>query len=345
MPTTVRLLLVAALMAASAGAAIFVAGAVHNEPPNATPSPSPPITLGEGALIGADPQGTWSAERAATFESEAGTFHLIVRAPVEFVFAETPSGADILVGSVNVASDGVVEFGSTDRCKSAGSYTFAVSDDGDKLTLGTVVDECADRATLLAGDWSREWMEWRLEGGTRYRLPMDRMSVDVTVPQSFVLPSGGFPSYDGPPRPITYGHFRNGSWAFVLNTNSAGAAIDRCHGDAGIRSLPTSIDDYLAWNASSSGLVQGDAVRLTVAGSPAVRVDLTGGPDCQPDTDTAVQPTQMQQGVHVREWAIEVDGRLLLAFIVDEDPFVALTPPVIAAGEAFIDSMEITPSP
>jgi len=304
----------------------------------------PPIILGEGALIGADPQGTWSAERPATFESEAGTFRLIVRAPVDFVFAETPSGDHILVGSVNVASDGMVEFGSTDRCKSAGSYTFAVSDDGDKLTLATVVDECADRATLLAGDWSREWMEWRLEAGTRYRVPMDRTSVDLTVPESFVLPSGGFASYDGPPRPITFGYFRNGSWAFALTTDYAGAAIDRCHADAGSRSLPTSIDDYLAWNSSSSGLVQGEAVRVTVAGRPAVRVDLTGGTDCQPDTDVPVQPTQVQQGVQVREWAIDVDGRLLLAAIVDEDPFVALTPPVIAAGEAFIESMEISPN-
>jgi hypothetical protein len=344
MPTPVRLLLVAALMVASAGAALLVAGATRDQPPDALPSPSPSLQLGEGVLIGSDPQGRWTAARPAAYGSDSGTFRLIVHAPVEFLYAESPTGERVLLGSVNLPSAGVVELGPAGRCSVPGTYTYGVSADTTTLTLATVADECTDRTALLVGDWARETLEWRLQAGTRYRLPMDGLDVDVTIPESFIPPTGGFATYDGALQPVGLGYFRNGTWAIELVTGPRGtlAPVDRCH-DGPTRDLPASIDEYLAWNESSSDLVQGEAVTVAVAGRPAVQVDLTGGPDCQADPGS-VQPTQLIQGMEVRNWAIDLRGQLLLVTIVDEDPMDPMTPPVLEAGQAFIDSMELTPS-
>ena len=58
-----------------------------------------------------------------------------------------------------------------------------------------------------------------------------------------------------------------------------------------------------------------------------------------------VEPTLLVQGMQTREWAVDLGGRLLVAFVVDEGPMEPLTPDVIAADEDFIQSMKVTTQP
>ena len=146
---------------------------------------------------------------------------------------------------------------------------------------------------------------------------------------------------------MNLGHFRNGDWAFVVYTEPGPfAAVDRCHPDVGRQRVPGTLDRYLDWNRSSRGLIVGEPARVTVGGYPAVRVDLTGDADCQAEPASgSLQSSEFMQGSEMREWAIDLGGRLILAFIVDESPMEPLTPEVVDAGEAFVESMEITLEP
>jgi hypothetical protein len=182
---------------------------------------------------------------------------------------------------------------------------------------------------------------------TRYRVSVNGAVVDLSVPQSFVSPTGDYTTFGGAGNPMSVAKFGTGDWAFILESGApvGYAAVDRCHIPMGHRALPTTIDDYLSWNRSSRGLEVGDPVRLTVDGHAAVRVDVTGTSDCQPADMDSLEWTFFVKGMQTREWAIDHGNGLLVAQIVDEDPMVLLNPEVIAAGEGFIDSMEITPTP
>ena len=73
MPTALRLLLVAALMLASAGAALLIAAGGLIPAPEPTPTTDEPVTSGPGKVIGTDPSGGWSANRPAVFGNPTGT--------------------------------------------------------------------------------------------------------------------------------------------------------------------------------------------------------------------------------------------------------------------------------
>jgi hypothetical protein len=182
---------------------------------------------------------------------------------------------------------------------------------------------------------------------TRYRVRVDGAVVDLSVPESFVSPTGDYTTFGGAGNPMTVAKFGTGDWAFILESDGPElyTAVDRCHIQPGHRTMPTTIDEYLSWNRSSRGLEVGEPVRLTVGGHAAVRVDVTGTSDCQPDDMDSLPWTFFVNGMQTREWAIDLGNGLLIALIVDEDPMVLLSPEVIEAGQGFIDSMEIAPTP
>jgi hypothetical protein len=344
MPTPVRLLLVAALMAVSAGAALLIsAGARNNE---STPSPSP-AQLGPGELIGTDNAGTWSADRPGSFGFPPGDYFLTIPIGGGHLFGNAADSPEIDLGSIIDEGEGLSGLSATALCSNIGHYRHELSKDTQTFKITVLFDDCRDRAALLAGDWHHDWIERQVFPETRYRVNVNGATVDVTVPTSFVSASGGYTTFSGPADPVWSAKFGTGDWAFALQSDApdGGSAVDRCHENLGHRYMPTTIDEYLGWSQASRGLDVTEPVRLTVAGYPAVRVDLTGGSDCQSADVDSVSPTFFVQGMETREWAIDIGDRLILALVVDESPMELLTPEVMAAGEAFVQSLEITPAP
>jgi len=345
MPTALRLLLVAALMLASAGAALLIAGGGLMPAPEPTPTDEP-VTSGPGMVIGTDSPGGWAATRPEIFGNPAGQWDLLVGLRESMLTAKSPEGQDVLLGSMTTNGNRTT-LGPTDRYTEPGEYEHHVSEDTMSFTITVLDDTCGDRAALLAGNWTRQHVDAWLQPGDRYRLRGAGLTLDLTVPRSFVNADGQYTDYDGAPGPIGLGYFRTGDWAFAVNIESGPfLPVDRCHPDAGRQRVPGTPDGYLDWNRSSGGLAVGEPARVTVGGYPAVRVDLTGGAGCQPEPASgSVQPNEFMQGMEVREWAIDLGDRMLLALIVDESPMEPLTPEVTDAGEAFVDSIEITLEP
>ena len=344
MPTPVRLLLVAALMAISAGAALLISAGARNSEP--TPSPSP-VELGPGEPIGNDPAGQWVADRPRVFGALAGEYTLNIVAGGEYLIAWGGDGQDILLGWIYSEGEGRTGLGATDHCPDEGHYSHEVSADGRTFTITVVGDPCEDRATLLAGEWRRTSIARQVSPRSRYRVDFDGATVDVTVPASFVSTSGDLTTFTASANPLWSASFRTGVWEFSLGAGAPNgySATDRCQdlGDAGHRSRPTTIDEYLAWNESSRGLEVSAPARLQVAGHPAVRVDLAGGIECQAAAE--VRSTEFVEGQQTREWAIDIGSGLLLAEVANEDRMGRLSPELVAAGDAFVQSMEIAPKP
>lgn len=346
MPTLIRLVLVAALMAASAGAALFAAGQFGQD---TSPPPSRDVDQGgPGVLIGSDAQGDWTADRQATFGSAAGEYRLIIRGQVGHLLAESPDGRQILLGSISLPSEGVVDLGSTDRCPTSGTHGFEVADDGNNLTVTLRDDECADRATLLDGEWERQVVDWIIRPGERYRAEMPGFIVDVTTPRQFVSSAGGAPYLLSFANPTPYAKFQTDDLTFLL---SAGDVMrDRCRESSGWQPTPLTIDGYLDWTRSSQGTVMSEPVPATVAGYPAVQVEVSSTDACEPAHDGMsfwFTPRDGPMGSwHSRDWAVNVDGLLLLVSLFDDNvPFEGLTPEMIATGDEFIASLEITRQP
>jgi hypothetical protein len=340
MPTPIRLLLVAALMVASAGAALFIAGAL--KPPPSTPEPA--TNRGPGVLVGSDPQGTWTAQRPAAFGSEAGAFTLFIHAPVQHLLGESPAGQQILLGSVALPETGVVELGPTDRCPTTGRYGFAVATDGNTLTLTREEDACPDRSAFLSGAWDRVWVEWEAALGSRYRfLTPQGSAIDVTIPRSFTYPSGGRPAIMADPQRVWANLATSDVRFWILPGFSP--IVDRCHGSSsGFASLAT-LDAWEAWVGSDAGLETSGAVTLTIDGRDARRVDIAGGDGCDAIWPQ-MQPLNLAAGWHVRDWAVDLGGRVLLLEALGQgEPFDALSPEILASLDELIASMEISEVP
>ena len=201
MPTPVRLLLVAALlMAVSAGAALLISAGGLIPTPEPTPTTDEPVTSGPGMVIGTDPSGGWSANRPAAFGNPTGDWQLNFGPRDTFLVARSADGQDVLLGSMTGNGANGTTLGPTDRCPEAGDYEHHVSDNTRIFSISVVADTCADRATLLAGDWTRLHVDAWLQTGDRYRLVGDGVTLDLTVPASFVNPDGQTTDYDGSPK-------------------------------------------------------------------------------------------------------------------------------------------------
>jgi hypothetical protein len=347
MPTPMRLLLVAALMAASAGAAFILAGGANPDVPPSSPGPST-ASSGPPELIGNSFAGDWVAERAAVFGLEAGEYNMRIPEPASFLFAGRPGEADFILGSIStIVPYEVTDLGPTDRCPNVGRYSHELSADTKRLTITVDDDPCVDRATLLAGEWVRTWIDRQVIPGTAYSVAVAGATVDLTVPHAFRSSVGDMTTYAGPQPPSGFSKFGTGELAFALTSalDDGSAAIDRCRAAHGRRGLPSTIDAYLEWSRESTGLEVSNEVRTTVSGLPAVQVDLRGGAECETVADQ-VSPTGLVSDMHQREWAIDLGGRLLLATFTDDiDPQEPLSDEALAMSQAFIDSMEITPQP
>jgi hypothetical protein len=346
MPTPLRLLLVAALMVASAGAAVLLTSGMRNNEitPMPSPSPSAPAKLGPGAVIGAVSNGDWEAQRPAVFGFPAGRVNLAVPLTDGHLFASVEDGPEIHLGQIIAVGNDRTILAPTDTCPTEGRYAHRVGNDGLQFTIIEETDDCDDRAALLAGTWDHTWIDRYVAADERYRIQANGATVDVTVPASFTSAAGGKPTFSGPANPNWEAMFKTGDWAFAIHSGG-NTASDRCHIAAGTRKEPSTIEEYLAWSRSSRGLEVDGPVQLTIDGLQAIQVDMRGNDQCQADDIDSIPPTYIVEGMEVREWVIDVGDRLLVAFITDENPMVALTPPVIAAGEDFVGSMEITPAP
>ena len=100
MPTAFRLLLVAALMLASAGAALLIAGGGLTPAPEPTPATDDAVRSGPGMVIGTEASGGWAATRPETFGNPAGRWDLLVGLREPMLTAKSPEGQDVLLGSV-----------------------------------------------------------------------------------------------------------------------------------------------------------------------------------------------------------------------------------------------------
>jgi hypothetical protein len=353
MPTPMRLLLVAALMAASAGAAFILAGGANPDVPPSSPGPPSPgpsvASSGPPEPIGGSFAGDWTAERPAVFGLEAGEYNIRIPEPASFLFAGRPGEADFILGSIStIVPYEVTDLGPTDRCPNVGRYSHELSADTSRFTITVDDDPCVDRATLLAGDWVRTWIDRQVIPGTAYSVAVAGATVDLTVPTGFRSSVGDMTMYAGPQPPSGFSKFGTGELAFLLTSgfDEASAAVDRCREAKGRQELPPTIDAYLEWSRGSTGLEVTNELRTTVGGLPAIQVDLVGGPECEPTVADLIPPTGLIRDVHQREWAIDLGGRLLLATFTDDlDPQEPLSDEALAMSQAFIDSMEITPLP
>ncbi|HEX5012727.1 MAG TPA: hypothetical protein VFV72_01120 [Candidatus Limnocylindrales bacterium] len=348
MPTPVRLLLVAALMAVSAGAALLLSAGMRNDAPDVSPSPAPsasPLFLGAGEPVDSVTNGWWIATRRDVF-GMSGEFRLEIPDPATNLFAHSSDDTVLHLGPITPDGANATALGATGTCPTIGKYTHELSPDGNVFTITAVTDSCADRSKLLAGSWHRYSTNRSTMPGRRYQLNGGWADVDITMPASYISTSGGATTFDGMADPTWVGYFRNGDLAFAIDTDAASDAMptNRCDSASPREPFPSSLDDYVAEARATEGVDVSEPVDLKIDGYPAVRIDLTATDGCQPDTGP-IGPLYMVQGMQVREWAIDVDGQLVIALIVDEDPMELLTPEVTAVGQEFIDSMEITPKP
>jgi hypothetical protein len=344
--TTLRtapvVMLIAALIVASAGAAVIVAqGMWEDRPPALVPDPTSGPS-GPGESVVSTLAGTW--ER---FTGDGGWVLSLTtggNASVSSVGRVGPPSTAIHLGRLTDDLRGVaaLEFAPREGCEGSGTYLLATDRDG-TLTLTSPGDSCLSRRSALEGEWHRLSSDVLTEPGSRYRIDLAGVPIDVTVPASF---SGGelhstWFTPDGP----TAARFSDGQLAFTLmrDVSAGAAAVDRCRSASGGRTAPTNFDDYIAWSRASSGLEVTNQERPTVGGLPALRVDLAGGPACEPPHASSIDPTELVRGLEQREWVVDIGRRLIFLTLTDDAvPYQPLTSDQLEIGQQFVDSIEIT---
>ena len=179
----------------------------------------------------------------------------------------------------------------TSRCQigDEATYTFRLSDSDTHLSLTPVTDMCADRAAVLAGDWTRtdignvvpgrrvSAMFKPFDGATSGRLSYDvpsgwgiRTEGDEGVTELTLAKMG--PS-DGPP---------GGPAVRLVSSGVLQAAGSPCDGRTAI--VDSTPLGFAAWLSSVPGLVVTTPTAVTLGGLTGVRVDLSvqqGWPGCE----------------------------------------------------------------
>jgi hypothetical protein len=343
MPVILRLAAVAALVAAALGAGYLIGGN------RSDPAPQPPTeTSTETLQLTAALGGRYTAQRPASYGLPAGVYELLIDDPPgSSPRAHGPAGEDIVLGHT-VADGRNATFGKTDRCSAEGTYRYGLDDNGRTLTIETVGDPCVDRRTLLEGIWDRLFLDVRLVPGQRYELDMS-MTQSARTTLSFVPPNG-FVDDGGTPGVVRYAMAEDRPWIEFHAGYDEGAIItggtvptDRCDQDGAMRSLPTTLDEFVEWNRAA-GVTTTEPVRTTIDGHAAVYVDVkaTGacqtlpGPDCSCMTAGAI----WQDGDE-RVWAIDLGDRLVVAMYHDASfPVVPLTDAKRAIGTQLVESLQ-----
>lgn len=346
-PTPIRLLAAAALLAAAVGGAFLLGGNLRQTTqPEPAPSPKPSAADVEPIQLGADVDGTWVSYSPATFGSTAGDYAMTLTDDPR-VMVRAPDDREIFLGSL--ADDqprGRAVFGPTDRCPGPGTYTYELSDDNRSLSMQLVGDTCDERAALLEGSWIRSSIQQSAAQNQSY-------TYDLNPRVSFVIPSGFRDSSGNPPTvsiPIERVVERveiDAEDYFVLVDASVHVPSDRCDQNVFDRYMPPTMDDFVEWNRAATGVNVTEPVPTKVDGHDAVYMDIGGTDDCPNGT---VKPncscipsaglSDVDGTLVERIWAVDVDGKIVLVIFHDDNPpWLALTPERLAVAQEFIDSI------
>jgi hypothetical protein len=169
-------------------------------------------------------------------------------------------------------------------------------------------------------------------------------SLDFTIPSSFESAGGGRPTIAGEASPASYVVIETDR-AQLWILNGRGAPSARCHAAGGSDANLTTLEAFDEWAGLDAGLTTSSPVSLDIGGHAAHRIDVTAGDQCdQPWND--MQPMNLRAGGHDRVWAIQLDDRLVLLQLVNNNPPLAeLTPELLAAADELVGSMALEMAP
>jgi hypothetical protein len=345
MPTPVRLLAVAAVLAAALGGAFILGGTLTREStPEPAPQPIPTAVDDEPLPIGVDPAGRYSAHRGAAFGWAAGDVGLhIPGSGSRALVASGPDGRDILVGTIQNTGNRAT-LSATDRCPEPGTYDWALTQGSLAIELTPVEDRCEERSALLAGAWNRVSIQQLVAPGRRYGLPVNDKVLSFTLPSAFrdvtgidptleveLDQSGGrWHGFDGDSDTL---HFS------IATFSPPYAYFDRCDDRKGRGGGPTTIEEFLAWNRGTQGATVSEPRATTVAGRDAVVVDITVGSDCPNGDEAYGWWDGLTSGMTQRQWAVDIGGRLIIVGFSHQGPGVPLTPEQLDIADEFVASI------
>jgi hypothetical protein len=339
MPTNLRLLAVAAVLAAAGGATYLLIGS-NREARDQAPTP----VLGiNGAAA------TWSAERPGVFGYQAGTYEFDTYSAS---VARSPDGKTIPLGQIT-ADGATAQLGKTMQCLEEGTYRYRQSADFLTLVVEAVSDSCVDRRTLIEGEWQRVRADLDLEVGRAYTVDMGVL-VDFVVPEWPSVPSPGpYVSTEGPPgqapheihigtdKPNT--HLTDYELKLVVDPR---LAKDVCHIAKGWLDEGWTLDDVAARKPASKNVTFSPPRRSTVSGFPAVVIDVADSEDCFNDQFTEEQccPDDViwwnNEG---RFWVVDMGSRKV--FIAFVGMGHAVTEAQLAIGTELVASLRLTLPP
>jgi hypothetical protein len=167
-----------------------------------------------------------------------------------------------------------------------GTYTFGLSSDRQRLTLTPLGDACADRATVLSGDWSRTDLGVLQPGrhdATRFR----PFAFGATGRLTYTVPTGwvGTSMNDGLFVLGKPGIVDNAEVSLISNAYASDqvAPCSENRGAAGIGRTPAALAE---WLRTIPGLSVSTPVPTTIGGLSGLMVDLAvapgQGPACAP---------------------------------------------------------------
>jgi hypothetical protein len=336
MPTSLRLLGLAAALAVMGGATYLLAGAIRQSDDVGTPR----------QIL--DSAGTWTASRPAAFGRPAGRYEFDTYSDL---VARGPDGTDIPLGPV-ISDDGATAvIGQIPDCPGQATYGYSLSPDLLTLTARALDDPCADRRTLIEGTWARTRSDVGLQQRVAYTVDMTGLQVRLRIPDwPGIVGDGPYGLTQGPtglaPRELRIGTDRPG----VAETDyelrlvvDPRLARDVCDVRKGILPAGWTLDDFADPTRGGSSATVSHRVDTTVAGYPAVQVTIEPGASCVvgPFSEAECCPEDMAWGRHLRSWGVLVgDRRVLLQFYRTDEP---LTEEQLAIGEQLIESLVLTP--
>ena len=340
MPRNLRLLGVAAVLAATGAATLIaVGGGRITDAWTATDI----LSINASAA-------TWSAQRPAVFGRSAGTYELDT---YDTLIARSIGVDDGSIFLGLVVSDGdTARIGSTLDCPTEGEYAYRVSEDHLRLDVEVVDDACADRRALLVGAWGRSRADQTLELGRTYRLDMGIL-VEITVPSlpgleqagPYVVTEsrtpGSHPSILRVGTDVIGTHDKDYELRVVTDPRIARDVCDVAQMwlDAG-----WTLDDFTDRARAGTRATFSDPASITVGGYPAVVLDATSRPDCFNDQFSEAQccaDDLLWFGTGGRLWAVDLGTEKVLIMVVGEGDGV--TRDQLTIGQALVDSLRITP--
>jgi hypothetical protein len=162
----------------------------------------------------------------------------------------------------------------------AGTYQFALSAGDQRLTLTPVSDACADRATVLAGDWSRSDLG-ALQPGRRDAVDF-RPFAGGAGGLAYTVPAG-WTGVTMQANQVALGRPGVSDRAEIrLFSNAYPSAQDDCSVNRGADVVGRTPAAYAAWLATLPGLVVSTPLGVTIGGLGGIAVDVSMVPGWKP---------------------------------------------------------------